>query len=267
MKRLKMRGSVAVAAIGLLGLLVLAGCITEPITGRRQLSLVAPAQEMQLGLSSFEQLKKETPISRDAAANALVQKVGQRIAAVADLPNAQWEFVVFDSPEANAFCLPGGKVGVYKGLLPVTKDEEGLATVIGHEVAHAAAHHGAERMSDAMALQAGGQALGLSLSKADPRTQALVQMAYGVGAQVGVLLPFSRTQESAADRIGLTYMARAGYNPEAAVAFWERFAEYGRRSGGAGMPGFLRTHPVDAVRIQQIKDWLPEARQGYRPQR
>src|SRR5487761_2358443 len=146
---------VLVSAFSALLAAVLAGCNTVPVTGRSQLNLMSTGQEMQLGLTSFDQLKKETPISKDAAANALVQKVGQRIAAVAgkDMPGAQWEFVVFDSQEANAFCLPGGKVGVYTGILPITQDEAGLATVIVHEVAHASQHHGAERMSDAMAVQ------------------------------------------------------------------------------------------------------------------
>src|SRR5210317_2257705 len=136
--------------------LLLAGCTTVPETGRTQFNVMSVEQETQLGFTSFEQLKRDTPVSRDPELNAMVQRVGQRIAAVASLPNAQWEFVVFDSPEANAFCLPGGKVGVFTGILPVTKDEAGLATVIGHEVAHAVARHGGERMSQALALEAVG---------------------------------------------------------------------------------------------------------------
>ncbi len=248
---------------------VIAGCTTEPITGRRQLTgFVSQGQEMELGLSSFNQLKKEVPINRDPALNALVQKVGSRVAAAAagDMPNAQWEFVVFESKEANAFCLPGGKVGIYTGILPITKDETGLATVIGHEVAHATAHHGAERMSEAMVLQTGGSLLSTGLSNKDPKTLALVTNIYGMGTQLGVALPHSRTQESAADRIGLTYMARAGYPPEAAVAFWERFAEYNKQQGGSQM-WFLRTHPLDTTRIQQIRQWAPDANKEYRPQK
>lgn len=241
----------------------LASCSTVPETGRRQLNLVSADQEMQLGLTSFEKLKQETPVSRDRAANELLQKVGRRIAAVAELPNAQWEFVVFESKEANAFCLPGGKVGVYTGILPITQDEAGLATVIGHEVAHAVAHHGGERMSQAMVLQTGGQILGAGLSHADPRAQTAALIAYGLGSQVGYELPHSRKQESEADHIGLLYMARAGYNPEAAVGFWERFAQHNRGSSG-NVPAFLRTHPVDEVRIQQLKEWMPAARKEYR---
>lgn len=245
---------------------VLSGCNTVPVTGRSQFNIMSTGQETQLGLTSFNQLKKETPISKDPAANALVQKVGQRIAAVAgkDMPGAQWEFVVFDSKEANAFCLPGGKVGVYTGILPITKDEAGLATVIGHEVAHAVARHGGERMSEATVLQTGGQLLGATLSTSDPRMQAAANMAYGLTSQVGVALPHSRAQESEADHIGLIYMARAGYDPRAAVAFWQRFSDYNKQQGG-NTPVFLRTHPADATRIQQLEVWLPVALTQYHP--
>jgi metalloendopeptidase OMA1, mitochondrial len=242
------------------------GCNTVPVTGRSQLNLMPASEEMQLGLTSFEKLKKETPISKDPAVNAQVQKVGQRIARVAgaDMPNAQWEFVVFDSKEANAFCLPGGKVGVYTGILPITKDESGLATVLGHEIAHATARHGGERMSEALLLQFGSSALGTALSSTDPKTQSAALLAYGVSSQVGLALPHSRLQESEADHIGLIYMARAGYDPEAAVAFWERFAEFNRQQGDAG-PAFLRTHPLDDTRIRQLKEWLPRAKAEFRP--
>ncbi len=163
-------------------LALVSGCDTVPVTGRSQLNLISSGEETQLGLTAFSQLKKTTPISHDPAANALVQKVGKRIAAVAnaDMPNAQWEFVVFESKEANAFCLPGGKVGVYTGILPITKDEAGLAVVIGHEVSHAVARHGAERMSEAMLEQMGGEVLGMSLSSYDPRMQAAAQVAFTV---------------------------------------------------------------------------------------
>src|SRR5438045_5632097 len=167
------RGAISslVGIILVLGFLV--ACSSVPVTGRKQLRLVSAGEEAQLGLTSFDQVKKETPISRDPAANAMVQRVGQRLAAVAskDLPNAQWEFVVFDSPEANAFCLPGGKVGVYKGILPITKDDAGLATVLAHEIAHAISHHGAERISQGELMQAGGQLLGEATQNAKPITQ------------------------------------------------------------------------------------------------
>ncbi len=256
-------------AIALVVLLSLAGgCSTVPVTGRTQFTgLVSPSQEMQLGLSSFDQLKQTTPISHDPAANALVQKVGKRIAAVAnaDMPNAQWEFVVFDSKEANAFCLPGGKVGIYMGILPITKDENGLATVIGHEVAHAVARHGAERMSESMVEQMGGQILGVSISSADPRIQALAQTAYGLTTQLGRELPHSRAQESEADHIGLVYMAQAGYDPQTAVQFWQRFMQYNAQQGGNNTPVFLRTHPTDQQRIQQLQQWMPQAKAQFKP--
>ncbi|MGB9601344.1 MAG: M48 family metallopeptidase [Limisphaerales bacterium] len=240
-------------------------CATVPETGRKQLILLTPSEEVQLGITSFEKLKKETPICKDPSINALVQKVGKRIASVANLPGAQWEFVVFESKEANAFCLPGGKVGVYTGILPITKNEAGLATVIGHEVAHAVARHGGERVSQALLIQAGGSVLGRAISSSDPRAQSAVLLAYGIGTTVGIQLPHSRLQESEADHIGLIYMARAGYDPEEAIAFWQRFAEYNRRQGGASVPAFLRTHPLDEKRIEQLKAWLPEARAQFRP--
>ena len=243
------------------------GCSTVPVTGRSQLNLMSPGEEMQLGLTSFDQIKKETPISKDAAVNALVQKVGKRIAAVAqpDMPNAQWEFVVFESKEANAFCLPGGKVGVYAGILPVTKDEAGMATVLGHEIAHAVARHGGERMSEAMLMQTGGQLLGTTLSSADPRAQAAATIAYGLTTKLGRELPHSRGQEAEADEIGLVYMARAGYDPETAIGFWQRFAAYNQQQGGSGGLAFLRTHPTDEKRIEHLKSLMPRAKAEYRP--
>jgi len=265
---LKVLLAVALVATGFL----LAGCGTVPVTGRSQLNFIPADQEMALGLSSFDELKKSTPISKDAAANALVQKVGKRIATIAgtDMPNAQWEFVVFESKEANAFCLPGGKVGVYTGILPITKDEAGLATVIGHEVAHAVAKHGAERMSEGMALQYGGQLagsyLGTKLDITSPAVKALASQAYGLGSQTLVALPHSRNQESEADHIGLIYMARAGYDPAASVQFWQRFMDYNKQAGGNDTPNFLRTHPTDATRIQQLQGWLPEAKAQYKAQ-
>jgi metalloendopeptidase OMA1, mitochondrial len=246
-----------------LGALLFTACETVPETGRTQLNIVSSSEEVKLGMSEFEKTKQSTPISKDAQATALVQRAGQRIAAVANLPDAQWEFVLFDSPEANAWCLPGGKVGVYSGILPITKDEAGLATVIGHEVAHATAHHGAERMSQQMAAQAVGTGVGALVSGKSEATQALVGQAYGAASQVGVLLPFSRKQEAEADYIGLLYMARAGYDPAAAVAFWERFADYNRQHGGSQGLAFLRTHPLDEQRIQSLKNELPKAQAEY----
>lgn len=237
------------------------GCKTVPETGRKQFNFVSSDQAAQLGLSSFTQMKQEVPISKDPAANALLQKVGKRIAAVAELPNAQWEFVVFDSKQANAFCLPGGKIGIYTGILPVTKDEAGLATVLGHEVAHAVAQHGGERISEAMALQGLGNIVGATMG--DSKWQAATMAAYGLGTQVAVALPHSRKQESEADEIGLKYMARAGYDPEQAIKFWERFSDNTAAAGGDKTPGFLRTHPVDKDRIEHLRELMPEAKAEY----
>ena len=237
----------------------LTGCATSD-TGRHQLILVSAAQETQLGFSAFDQMKKEVPISKNPEYNALVARVGAKIAeqAKTKLPDAKWEFVVFDSKEANAFCLPGGKVGVYSGILPYTKTEEGLATVLGHEVAHAAEHHGAERMSDALALQ---KVAGYATSAVSDKYQAAATVAFGLGEKAGEL-GFSRTHESEADHVGLLYMARAGYDPEEAVKFWERFSAANKGQGGNALQNikWFRTHPLDAQRIADLKKWMPEAK-------
>src|ERR1051325_5692344 len=191
---------------------LLQACETVPETGRKQLSLVGSGEVQQLSLSEFDKLKKETPISHDPTQNALVRRVGERIAAVAPLPNAQWEFVLFDKPDVmNAFCLPGGKVGVYSGILKLTQNEAGLATVVGHEVSHAVAKHGEERMSESLLLQLGGTALAALTQSRPEAAQQLIQTAYGAGAAIAVELPHSRKQELEADHLGLIYMARAGH--------------------------------------------------------
>jgi len=243
----------------------LGACATAPETGRSQLLLVSPAQEAQLGFQEFEKLKKSVPISKDQAANAQLQRVGQRIAAVAPLPNARWEFVLFDKPDTpNAFCLPGGKVGVFSGILPITKDDAGLATVIGHEVAHAVARHGAERMSEAMLIQLGGQLLEQATLGRSEASRVLMQQAYGIGTTIGVALPHSRGQELEADRLGVLYMARAGFEPREALVFWKRFAEYKSKHGGGKQVEFLSTHPLDDQRIRQIEGLIPRAEMEYR---
>ncbi len=244
---------------------VAAGCATVPETGRSQLIFMSESQEASLGLQAYQEILKDQKVSTDPEANALVKRVGERIARASG-KDYDWRFTVIDDPkQVNAFCLPGGKVAVYTGILPVTKDDAGLAVVMGHEVAHATARHGAERMSQGQLTQiialGGGVALGGGDSK---RTQAIVG-ALGAGAAVGVILPFSRKQESEADRIGLRYMARAGYDPEAAVGFWERMSA-AATGGGKKPPEFLSTHPSDERRIAQIKAWLPEARAEFRPQ-
>ena len=242
----------------------LAGCATAPETGRSQLLMVDPSQEAQMGLSAFEQTKAQTPISRNRAENERLQRVGKRISRVAKLPNARWEFVLFESSEPNAFALPGGKVGVYTGILPITKDDAGLATVVAHEIAHASARHGAERVSQGMAVQLGGAVLSgvLGVYGIGGASGDLAMQAYGLGTQVGVMLPYSRTQELEADRIGLLYMARAGYDPREAIVFWQRFAAYNGGKGG-GTPEFLSTHPMDQNRIAQLQKFMPQAVAEY----
>ena len=251
--------SLSVAWIAIL----LASCATVPETGRHELLLVSSAEETQLGASEFQKLKKSTPICHDSATNAMVQRVGQRIAAVAPLPGAQWEFVVFDDPKTvNAFCLPGGKVGVYTGILQITKDEAGLATVIGHEISHAVAHHGAERLSEGLLAQYGGQIMGVVMKNDSESTRNLAAQAFGLGSEVGVLLPHSRRQELEADQLGLIYMTRAGYDPRQAVEFWKRMAAHSDQQGNQ-LTQFLSTHPVDEVRIEKLKAALPQAIAEY----
>ncbi len=252
-------------AVTCTGSMLLTSCATVPETGRSQILLVSPSEEAQLGFQEFEKLKKTVPISRDAAANAQLQRVGSRIAAVAPLRNARWEFVLFDKPDVpNAFCLPGGKVGIYSGILPITKDDAGLATVIGHEVAHAVARHGAERMSEGMLIQLGGQLLEQATLGRSEASRVALQQAYGIGSTLGVALPHSRGQELEADHLGLLYMARAGYDPREALSFWKRFAEYKNKNGGGKQVEFLSTHPLDDQRIRQIEGLIPQAEMEYR---
>ncbi|MBM3849056.1 MAG: M48 family metallopeptidase [Verrucomicrobia bacterium] len=248
--------------VAVLALAWVAGCATEPVTGRRQFRMTGASQEVALGLSTFEALKKETPLSKDAAKRALLEKVGRRIAAVSGMTGAQWEFMLFESLQANALCLPGGKVGIYTGIPPITRDEAGLATVIGHEVAHALARHGGERMSVAKGLELAGILGGQAMSQS--QYAPYFQQLYAPVSQVAVALPHSRTQERSADEISLMLMARAGYDPAEAVGFWERFAAHNRAAGGQ-TPWFLRTHPLDQQRIARIQQLLPKAKAEFRP--
>ena len=240
-----------------------AGCATVPETGRSQLLLFPDSQMNALGLQAYEEILKKEKVSADPEANALVRRVGERIAAASG-KDYDWRFTVIDDPKsANAFCLPGGKVAVYTGILPVTRDDAGLAVVMGHEVAHATARHGAERMSQSTLVQGLALGGGVALGGGDPQRTRAIFGALGAGAAVGVILPFSRKQESEADRIGLRYMARAGYDPEAAVGFWERMDAAAQ--GKSRPPEFLSTHPSGETRIRQIREWLPEARAQLRP--
>ncbi len=242
-------------------LLTLAACATVQYTGRHQLNLVSPAQEVQLGEQSYAEVLKQNPVTKNAEYQRRVQEVGKRIADAANQPDYKWEFNVLQGKDINAFCLPGGKVAFWDPIIPVCETDAGIAVVMGHEVAHAIAHHGAERMSQSMGAELVGQLLQVGLGNADPQVRDRALMAYGYGAQLGVMLPFSRKHESEADKIGLILMAKAGYDPHEAVEFWKRMA---KSSGGQKPPEFLSTHPADETRIKQIESWLPEALSYYK---
>lgn len=242
-----------------------------PGTGRSQLTFaLSPAQEIQLGEEAYREQLQGAKLVRSGPQYEMLMRIGPRIAQAAEhlYPDSlatefEWEFSLIDDPKTvNAWCLPGGKVAVYTGLLPVTRDEASLAVVVGHEVAHAIARHGAERISQQTGLQgllfAGGQLIGLSDMSAS--TQELTLQALGLGAQVGVLLPFSRTHESEADELGLYMSADAGYEPRAAIGLWERMAA---ASGGSGPPEFLSTHPSEGTRIQRLEEHMPKALRYY----
>ena len=241
--------------------LSLVACETVPITGRSQLVLIPEGTEVKMGLDSYQEIIGKAKISNDPKANEQVTRVGRRIAEATGRKDYQWEFKVIDDPQVNAFCLPGGKVGVYTGILPVAHDDAGLAAVLGHEVSHAIARHGGERMSQQLAVQ------GISLAAAETllsgRDPALVQLASAALGGVGtvVLLPFSRAQESEADHLGLVYMAKAGYDPHASRDLWKRMA-----SANTNRPiELLSTHPLPETRITQIEGWIPEAMTYYKP--
>ncbi|GMU94633.1 M48 family metallopeptidase [Ignavibacterium album] len=246
-------------------------CSTVPITGRKQLSLIPASEINALSFQQYGEFLKQNKLSEDKEAVAMVKRVGVNIQKAVEayftqnnmmnqLQGYPWEFNLVESNEINAWCMPGGKVVVYTGILPLTKDETGLAVVMGHEIAHAIAQHGAERMSQSLLQQLGGMALSVALQNEPETTRNIFLAAYGVGSTVGVMLPFSRTHESEADRLGLIFMAMAGYNPEAAVDFWTRMSQ----SGGAKMPEWLSTHPSDETRIADIKKHLPEALGYYK---
>lgn len=240
----------------------LVGCATAPYTGRRQLLLVSENQELTLGYQAFREIRQRYPISRDPELTALVQRVGNRIAAAANRPDYRWEFVLFqDDKQVNAFCLPGGKVGVFTGILKYTQDEAGLATVISHEAAHAILRHAGERMSQSLLAQLGSAGLGIALAGRSPAMVDTIQQLYGLGATVGFILPYSRKQEYEADEVGLILMAKAGYDPEAALGFWRRMMA-GQRPGGR-MPEFLATHPSDEKRLENLRRLLPRIKQQY----
>lgn len=248
-------------------LMFFAGCTVVPITGRRQLSLISSSQLIGLSSSNYQQILKESKLSQDSAKIQLVSEVGNNIAAATErfleengmeneIKNFQWEFnLIEDDKVANAFCLPGGKIAVYTGILEVTQDRDGLATVIAHEVAHAIANHGGERVSQLLLVELGEATLSDALSKNPSQTSQLWKVAYGLGTNLGIILPYSRTQELEADRIGLILMAKAGYDPRVAIPFWQRMNE---RSKSRPLE-FLSTHPAPARRIEDINKAIPEA--------
>ncbi|HRZ86215.1 MAG TPA: M48 family metallopeptidase [bacterium] len=241
---------------------LMTGCSTVQYTNRQSLMLISADQEVALGASGFKETISKAKVSGDTVKCDLIKKVGQRIAAVADRPDFKWEYVLVDDPKTvNAVCLPGGKVIFYTGILPICRDENGIATVMAHEVAHAIARHGAERVSQQLATNVVGEMLASAVSGKSAATQKSVLIGYGLASQFGVLLPYSRTHELEADHIGLILMAKAGYDPRQAVDFWQRMAAQGANKA---VPEFLSTHPADAKRIETIKKELPEALTYYK---
>lgn len=252
---------------------LIAACSTVPITGRKQLSLVSKGEMQSMSYQQYGEFMKANKLSTNKSATDMVKRVGGRVQKAVEtyfaskgmtdqLSGYQWEFNLVQDTSVNAWCMPGGKVVVYTGLLPVTKTETGLAVVMGHEIAHAVAEHGSERMSQEMLAQLGGTVLSELVKEKPQETQSLWMAAYGLGAQYGALLPFSRTHESEADHLGLIFMAMAGYNPDEALTFWQRMAA----SKSGSIPEFMSTHPSDETRIANIKSLLPEARTYYRKQ-
>jgi len=237
-------------------------CQTIQQTGRSQFIVVSESQESQLGNDAYREVLNKQKLSANREWQARLTRVGQRIAAAAEKPEYKWEFNLIEGKEINAFALPGGKVAFWEGIMPVAQDDTGVAVIMGHEVAHAIARHGAERMSQTMGAQVIGQILSAGVGQVNPALREDFLKLYGVGASVGVLLPWGRAQESEADQIGLSLMAKAGYDPSAAIAFWERMSKV----SDAKAPEFLSTHPSDETRIAQIRAWLPEAMRHYRRQ-
>jgi predicted Zn-dependent protease len=250
-------------------------CSTNPVTGRKQFKLVSEQELQAMATQEYQQfLSTNKVVSPSADRDAeMVRRVGQRVAnaltqyykekGITDvLDGYKWEFNLVNNPEANAWAMPGGKVVVYTGLLPITQNEAALANVMGHEISHAIFQHGNERMSQGLAQQLGGTALSVAVSNQPAATQNLFMQAYGIGSQVGVLLPFSRKQELEADHYGMIWAAMAGYNPREAIALWQRME---KASNGQAPPEFLSTHPAPGNRIQQLEKYLPEALKYYKP--
>ena len=256
----------------LVALVIVAACATVPITGRKQLSIIPSGQLQSMSYDQYAEVLQTSPLSTDREATAMVKRVGARIQVAVEqymaqqglsgqLSGYQWEFNLLESDQVNAWCMPGGKVAFYTGILPICQGEAGIAVVMGHEIAHAIADHGGERMSQGLLTQFGGMALDQALSNKPEQTRALASTAFALGAQFGAVLPFSRLHESEADHMGLIFMAMAGYDPRQAPAFWERMAA----GGGAKPPEFMSTHPSDETRIRKLNESMPDALRYYQP--
>jgi predicted Zn-dependent protease len=252
--------------------LLLTACSTVPVTGRSQLSLIPGSSMLSMSAQQYGTFLKENKLSQDQQQVTTVKRVGTRIQGAVEryfassglqdyLKKYNWEFNLVEDKQVNAWCMPGGKVVVYTGIMPIARDDAGLAVVMGHEIAHAIAEHGNERMSQGLLAQLGGTALSTALATQPDATRQLWMSVYGVGAQYGALMPYGRMQESEADHLGLVFMTMAGYDPNAAVGFWERMAA---QKGGKAPPEFLSTHPADATRIANIKRLIPEVLAKYR---
>lgn len=253
--------------IYLFSVLFFVACTTVPITGRQQLKLISNAELNAMAFQSYGEFMKENKLSTNAKDVALVKKVGNNIKTAVEAyllsinqsnlaEGFEWEFNVVENKQVNAWAMPGGKVVFYSGIIPVCQNEVGIAVVMSHEIAHAIAGHGNERMTQGMLTQLGGVALSAALKEKPEKTQNLFMTAFGLGAQIGVLLPFSRTHEKEADRLGLIFMAMAGYDPYAAPDFWKRMS---KNSQGKESPEFLSTHPSNSSRIADLKAAIPEA--------
>jgi predicted Zn-dependent protease len=252
----------------------LLGCSKVPVTNRKQVSLVSESELIKLSLTSYNEFLEENPPAAESNPDTrMVKQLGSKISTAVEeflrqhkmgnrVADYKWEFNLVESEQMNAWAMPGGKVVVYSGLLPVTKDEPGLAFVMGHEIAHAVARHGNERMSQALLAQTGAVALDVALHDQPSETKALFMTAYGVGAQVGAILPFSRLHESEADKLGMIFMAMAGYDPHEAPKVWQRMIEL---NAGPKPPEIMSTHPADDKRIRDLKDYVPHAMKYYNP--
>jgi len=255
----------------LLTIILLSACSSVPLTGRKQLLLVTDSEVLSLSNTEYQTFMNSAVKSAKTTENARVLRVGQKITAAVEtylkqqglsdqISGYSWSFNLVKDTTVNAFCMPGGKIVVYEGLLPVTIDDAGLAVVLGHEIAHAVAKHSNERMSQELLTNYGAASLGSLLSKKSATTQKLASTVFGLGAEVGVTLPFSRKQESEADRLGLIFMAMAGDDPALAIPFWQRMSAQSQSS----MPEFLSTHPSDAKRIANMRSLLAEAQAYYK---